>query len=293
MHSAKSTVGRWWFLVVLICWGSISFAHARWVAPAGHLPHGTSGLSESATRGYLGEKATTTLRYYDYEGLTGETSIPDGASLRYDYGASSRRAPIATASDYFPSAVDWSRVAGHAADVTSTRSSYHYDALINPRNSAGILHCNSPNPYDYDPLRHFNAAETAALRSNADLVQQVATRAERWGVNKGYGAAGTGPVQGTFKHGYADRLLQRYQRMEEHFTGFQRGLDAEKSWLNHARVTRGTPGSARLDVWDASTGTVFDFKFVRNPGLGLGTRQINHINNNGPLGILQILEVNP
>lgn len=81
--------------------------------------------------------------------------------------------------------------------------------------------------------------------------------------------------------------------MEQYHTGFQRGLQTETSWLNHARVTRGTPGSARLDVWDVSTGTVFDYKFVRNPGLGLGTRQINHINNNGPLGILQILEVNP
>ena len=49
-----------------------------------------------------------------------------------------------------------------------------------------------------------------ATRSNAQLVQNICNSAEAWGTRQGLG---NGPVAGTLKHGYADRLLTRYQEM--------------------------------------------------------------------------------
>jgi hypothetical protein len=136
--------------------------------------------------------------------------------------------------------------------------------------------------------------QQAKLRlSNAKLVQEVANRAERWGIREGYGPAGGGPGQGTAKHNYAADLLDRVQRMELHRTGMDRGLETEGSWLAGRPAPYGTKGSARLDVWDPSSGTVYDYKFVGNPGQGLGATQVQKIMQNGPGGITSVVEVNP
>jgi RHS repeat-associated protein len=123
-------------------------------------------------------------------------------------------------------------------------------------------------------------------RSNAQLVQQVAIRTEAWGARQGIPAAGSGPVQGTLKHGYAQRLLDRYQSMYG-----SRGLQTEVSYLNGKAVPYGTRGSVRLDVYEPSTGRVWDYKFTTNPSLS-GSR-VQRIINNGPAGINTVDAIGP
>jgi len=62
--------------------------------------------------------------------------------------------------------------------------------------------------------------------------------------------------------------------------------------LNRVSVEREQDhrGSARLDVWEPATGTVFDYKFG-NAVLSLA--QVNKITTQGPLGIQQIIPVRP
>ncbi len=102
------------------------------------------------------------------------------------------------------------------------------------------------------------AAESTAVRTNADLVQEIATRADAWGVREGLG---DGPVAGTLKHGYADRLLTRYQSMFG-----DRGLSTEVRYLNGNLWRPGNPltGSVRLDVVEGPLNNprwVWDYKF--------------------------------
>jgi hypothetical protein len=125
------------------------------------------------------------------------------------------------------------------------------------------------------------AANTAG-RTNAQLVQNVATRADNWGTRQGLGL---GPRAGTLKHGYADELLTRYQNIYGN-----RGLQTETSWLGNAPATYGTRGSARLDVWEPATGTVFDYKFGNAV---LSPSQVNKITTQGPLGVQQVIQVKP
>ncbi|WP_329456285.1 polymorphic toxin-type HINT domain-containing protein [Streptomyces sp. NBC_01497] len=116
--------------------------------------------------------------------------------------------------------------------------------------------------------------------SNADLVQAIATRAQaRLG--------GSGAVSGTAKHAYADTLLTRYQGIYGN-----RGLITEKSYLGGAPVPRGTAGSARPDVFDPAAGVVYDYKFVKNPGQGIGKWQADKNALNVP-GVNLTVEVNP
>ncbi|MCP5335128.1 MAG: RHS repeat-associated core domain-containing protein [Oceanospirillaceae bacterium] len=121
-----------------------------------------------------------------------------------------------------------------------------------------------------------------AARTNAQLVQEVATRADRWGNRQGLFL---GPRAGTLKHGYADELLTRYQNIYG-----QRGLKTETSWIGNAPATYGTRGSVRLDVWEPATGTVFDYKFGNAV---LTVNQVNKITTQGPLGIQQVIQVKP
>ena len=121
----------------------------------------------------------------------------------------------------------------------------------------------------------------APTRTNDELVQEIASRAERI-------IGGRGSVAGTYKHTYARDLLNRYQRMYG-----DRGLRTETSWLDHVEVNYGTRGSVRLDVYDANTGSVFDYKFVSKPGTGLSQSQTYKILLNGPENIIVVSEVNP
>ncbi|MFD7555500.1 polymorphic toxin-type HINT domain-containing protein [Streptomyces sp. NPDC059835] len=116
--------------------------------------------------------------------------------------------------------------------------------------------------------------------STPDLIQAIATRAQtRLG--------GSGPVSGTLKHSYAENLLNRYQGIYG-----DRGLIQEQSYLGGVQVPRGTAGSARPDVYDPASGIIYDYKFVQNPGRGIGQSQANKNASNVP-GAWLTIEVNP
>ncbi|MBK7774713.1 MAG: RHS repeat-associated core domain-containing protein [Sandaracinaceae bacterium] len=123
------------------------------------------------------------------------------------------------------------------------------------------------------------AAEQTATRTNAELIQEVATRAERR-------IGGIGRHAGSLKHRYAQRVLDRYQRMFG-----DRGLRTEISFLGRVQVRYGTRGSARIDVLDELANIAYDFKFTIRPP-GMSARQISHIQSQGPLGV-RVVEVNP
>ena len=97
------------------------------------------------------------------------------------------------------------------------------------------------------------AVATSKYANNEDLIQSVADRADAR-------FAGSGPAVGSQKHAYADRLLDRYQKIFG-----SRGLLTEKSWELHQGVPRrvpyGTKGSTRVDVLDTATRRAYDYKF--------------------------------
>lgn len=123
-------------------------------------------------------------------------------------------------------------------------------------------------------------ATTAVVpRTNAQLIQDIATRAESQ-------IGGIGGRAGSLKHGYANRLLQRYQRLYG-----DRGLRGEISFMNRRVVPYGTKGSARIDVLDVNANIAYDYKFVVRPP-GLSPRQVAKIQTHGPRGVT-VREVNP
>jgi hypothetical protein len=82
--------------------------------------------------------------------------------------------------------------------------------------------------------------------------------------------------------------MKRYQRR----TRQRSHLKVEESYLNGQIKPRGTPGSARPDLYDPITGDVYDYKFTTNPGNGISSRQQIHNANNLPK-IGQQVEINP
>jgi hypothetical protein len=124
--------------------------------------------------------------------------------------------------------------------------------------------------------------------TDGDLLQSIATRADNWGAR---GLTGNGPVVGTYKHGYSEAMLNRYQRMFG-----DRGLAAEARYVNGGVWERGMPTSSsiRLDVvkgpLDAPT-FVWDYKFG---GATLSPSRITTIQNGIPGGAsVQVLQVKP
>ncbi|MEI7006076.1 hypothetical protein WCT55_23305, partial [Pectobacterium parmentieri] len=132
------------------------------------------------------------------------------------------------------------------------------------------------NPLEFcDPLglaKNDASRKTAAELTDEEFVQRVGEKAERWGVNNGHGSAGSGHVQGSKKHTYADKLMRRYQKM----TGQKTHLETETSYSGGHQVSRGTLGSARPDVYNPQTGEVFDYKFTRNSTSPISQRQQQH-----------------
>lgn len=116
--------------------------------------------------------------------------------------------------------------------------------------------------------------------TNEGIIQKAANIAE----NR---IGGTGAVAGTFKHGYAENLIKRYQRRFG-----DRGLETEKSWLNGGRVEYGTKGSVRFDVQDLTNGTIYDFKFTQNQP-ALTQRRIDQFFTHGPRSTRTVVEINP
>jgi hypothetical protein len=130
------------------------------------------------------------------------------------------------------------------------------------------------------------AVTPPSLEANAELVQRIATRAEAYGARQGLPAAGGGPLQGTLKHDYAKRLLDRYQRMIE-----DRGLLTESSWQGGARARYGSRDSVRLDVLDEANRSVFDYKFTRSPDMSL--QRVVQIGTEGPQYITDVIVIGP
>lgn len=116
--------------------------------------------------------------------------------------------------------------------------------------------------------------------TDLELIQAIATRAE-------HKIGGTGAVNGTLKHSYAEKLLKRYQSIYG-----SRGLIPEQSYLGYIPVKKGTKGSARPDVFSPATGIIYDYKFLIHPGRGIGRRQADLNANNVP-GATLTIEVNP
>ena len=89
-----------------------------------------------------------------------------------------------------------------------------------------------------EPRPSITAPSTVVQRTNAQLVSDVAVRAERK-------IGGTGAVAGVAKHGYADDLLTRYQQIYG-----DRGLSTEVRYLNGQvwQKGMGLRDTVRLDV---------------------------------------------
>ncbi len=126
------------------------------------------------------------------------------------------------------------------------------------------------------------AAESTAVRTNADLVQEIGTRADAWATRQGL--TGTPQQLGTWEHTYARDLLERYQSLFG-----DRGLVTERSWLGKNPAAYGTPASVRLDVFEPNTGTVWDYKFGVT---SMSAAQRARIMANVP-GVTSITEVRP
>jgi RHS repeat-associated protein len=112
-------------------------------------------------------------------------------------------------------------------------------------------------------------------RTNAELIQAIATRADAWGARQGLGR---GSTAGTLKHSYADELLTRYQRRFG-----DRGLSTEVPYLNGTAGQRGR-GSIRLDVVEGpldNPTAIFDYKFG---GATLTPKRIQQIRQVGQFG---------
>jgi hypothetical protein len=115
--------------------------------------------------------------------------------------------------------------------------------------------------------------------STPDLIQAIATRAEAK-------IGGSGAVAGTKKHAYAATILDRYQKIYG-----SRGLVIEQAYLNGVPVPGKPKGSAIPDVFDPSTGIIYDYKFVlKPPGIKQSQRDLNatHVP-----GASLTIEVNP
>jgi RHS repeat-associated protein len=95
-------------------------------------------------------------------------------------------------------------------------------------------------------------------RTNPQLVDDIAERAARWGDRRGLQPSG---AAGSLQHGYAKRLLDRYQDMHG-----QRGLHTEVRYVNRRPWESGMPckGSVILDVVEGARDNpirVYDYKF--------------------------------
>jgi hypothetical protein len=142
-------------------------------------------------------------------------------------------------------------------------------------------------------LRAGLAAERGAFRgayaTNGELVQSIATRADRIGTLRQ--GLGNGPVAGTAKHELAKDMLIRYQRMFG-----DRGLLAEQRFVNGAPWQTGNPvaGSIRLDVVEGrltAPTNVWDYKFGNAT---LSQSRITQIQNGIPNGTsVPVWEIKP
>jgi hypothetical protein len=133
-------------------------------------------------------------------------------------------------------------------------------------------------------------APSTIPRTNAQLVQEIATRAEAWGVRKNI--TGTPRAVGTAKHVYARDLLDRYQQMFG-----DRGLSTEIRYVNQSVWISGTgtptKGSVVLDVVEgpiASPSAIYDYKFGAT---GLLPSRVNQIRTTTGFQSTPLIEIRP
>jgi hypothetical protein len=134
------------------------------------------------------------------------------------------------------------------------------------------------------------AMRASPVRSNAQLVQDIAFKAEAWGNRKGL--TGTPQSIGTAKHVHARDLLNRYQDIYGN-----RGLSTEVRYVNQDVWLPGkgmpTKGSVILDVVDGpltSPRAIYDYKFGTR---GLSVGRTNQIRTATGFENTVILEVRP
>ena len=123
-----------------------------------------------------------------------------------------------------------------------------------------LFSLNGPAMGEYSDFGRTSFGAKTVGRTNGQIVQDIATRADAWGSREGLGL---GSRAGRLKHGYADRLLTRYQSLYG-----DRGLSMEVSYLN-GQAGVGGRGSIRLDVVDGAIDnptSVFDYKFGKIKG---------------------------
>lgn len=148
------------------------------------------------------------------------------------------------------------------------------------------------NPNDWVDVfglsKSYDGSKPVSQLSDKEFVQRIANKAERWGVKNSHGKAGTGHVQGSKKHKYANELLERYQRM----TGQRTYLVSEQSYLGQMPISGGTKGSARPDVFNTKTGEIYDYKFTQKQPGSLSKSQNTHNSKNVP-GVTNQIPIYP
>ncbi len=135
-------------------------------------------------------------------------------------------------------------------------------------------------------IREVAETPLRASRTNGELVQEIARRAEVWGTRKGLPSAGGGPIQGTLKHNYAKRLLDKYQSRFG-----SRGLETEGSYKFNEATRYGEKGGVRFDVYDKTTGRIYDYKFTRHPYSNPAREK--HLLNHAPYGAKDVEFIGP
>ena len=134
----------------------------------------------------------------------------------------------------------------------------------------------------------------SAVRTNAQLVDDIGTRAGQWAGRSRQQTSLAGLTAreiGTKQHTYARDVLNRYQRMFG-----DRGLSTEVRYFERAPLLSGrTPkGSIRLDVIEGdlfNPTAIYDYKFGT---AGLSTVRINQIRTGAGLSPnIPVIEVRP
>ncbi len=142
--------------------------------------------------------------------------------------------------------------------------------------------------------RTLSVAPANVARTNAQLVDDISTRAGQWAqrTRQQTTLANASPQTiGVKQHDYARRVLDRYQRIYG-----DRGLSTEVRYLDGLPWQPGDPlkGSIRLDVVEGplrSPTAVFDYKFGN---AGLTTGRVNQIRAGAGLqSNVPVIEVRP
>ncbi len=123
------------------------------------------------------------------------------------------------------------------------------------------------------------------VRENHELIQDACNKAQRV-IDEG------GPaVAGIKRHKIAENLVKGYQRIFG-----PRGIEVEVWYKNGVKLDRPAPGAVRIDALDYENKIIYDYKFVKNPGRGMGPKQAKNYLEHMPADVrdqFRVIEVNP